>query len=135
MNQRPDVTDTELSILEVLWSEGRPVPIAVVVGRLYPERSASAHATVQSLLGRLEAKGCVARQREGRAHLYVPCVGRGDVIGHELRELADRLCDGSLTPLLTHLVKAARLSTDERDELRQLLQSLETPPEKPRRRP
>lgn len=135
MNQRLDVTDTELSILEVLWREGRPLPIAVVVERLYGERSVSAHATVQSLLGRLEAKGCVERQRAGRAHLYVARVARGDVIGHQLRTLADRLCDGSLTPLLTHLVKATRLSARERDELHQLLQSLEAPPENPKRRP
>jgi len=135
MNQRLDVTDTELSILEVLWREGRPVPIAVVVECLYSERSVSAHATVQSLLGRLEAKGCVERQRAGRAHLYVPRVARGDVIGHQLRALADRLCDGSVTPLLTHLVTTTRLSADERETLYELLRSLEAPPEKPKRRP
>ena len=134
MNQRPDVTETELSILEVLWRAEKPLPIAVMVESLYPERSASAHATVQSLLGRLEAKGCVRRERAGRAHLYAARVGRGDVIGHQLRSLADRLCDGSLTPLLTHLVQSTKLSANEREELHALLAKLEAPPPKPKRR-
>jgi BlaI family penicillinase repressor len=135
MKPRLDVTDTELAILEVLWSAGKPVAIAVMVEALYAERSISAHATVQSLLGRLEAKGCVVRRRDGRAHLYRAVVGREEVIGHQLRSLADRLCEGSLTPLLTHLVQASELSAEERSELRGMLETLEGTKRKTKRRP
>ena len=34
------------------------------------------------------------------------------------RETAEQLCDGSLTPLLTHLVSAGRLSAEELRDLR-----------------
>lgn len=131
----PTITETELSILEVLWRRGSPQLIGVVVDELYSERSASNHATVQSLLGRLEAKGCVRRRREGRAYVYEATVGRDDVIGHELRSVAERLCEGSMTPLLTHLVRASRLTDRDRDELRVLLESLEATSQKPKRRP
>jgi predicted transcriptional regulator len=124
MKPRPDVTDTELSILEVLWAAGKPVAIAVIVEALYSERSISAHATVQSLLGRLEAKGCVVRRRDGRAHLYRAAVAREEVIDHQLRSLAERLCEGSLTPLLTLLVQASQLSEADRAELRGMLDAL-----------
>jgi BlaI family transcriptional regulator, penicillinase repressor len=131
----PTVTETELSIMETLWRLGAGQPIGRLVEELYEERSASTHATVQSLLGRLEAKGCVRRRRDGRAYLYEAVVGRDEVIGHELKSLAERLCDGSMAPLLTHLVRATRLTMREREELRGLLQSLESPAKPPKRRP
>lgn len=122
-----EVTDTELAILEVLWSRTEPVPIATITEALYGQRTASEHATVQSLLARLEAKGCVRRERAGRAHLYAATVERGALIDHHLRTLADKLCEGSLTPLLTHLIRARKLKAKERRELRELLTELEDP--------
>jgi predicted transcriptional regulator len=50
-------------------------------------------------------------------------VNRDELIGRRLRSLAEQLCGGSLTPLLTHLVKTRRLSARERDELRALIES------------
>ena len=128
-----NVTETELSILECLWKHGVPQSIGTMVDELYGERSASMHATVQSLLSRLETKGCVRRRRDGRAYLYEAAVGRDEVIGHELKSLAERLCEGSMTPLLTHLVRATRLTSRERDELRDLVESLDSA-EKPLKR-
>jgi BlaI family penicillinase repressor len=39
--------------------------------------------------------------------------------------VAEKLCGGSLTPLLTHLVRTKRLSARERQELRTLIDQLE----------
>lgn len=110
------------------------MPIAALAEALYGKRTPASHATVQSLLARLEAKGCVRRSRPGRAHLYEATLERSALIDHQLRHLADKLCEGSLTPLLTHLVQARTLKEDERRELRALLAQLEdsgsTPPKK-----
>lgn len=124
----PEVTDAELAILEFLWSQAGPVPIAAIAEALYGRRTASDHATVQSLLARLEAKGCVSREKSGRAYLYAAAIQRGELIGRHLRSLADKLCEGSLTPLLTHLVRASKLKARERRELRDLLAGLEETP-------
>jgi len=120
-----EVTDTELAILEILWSRKAPVLIATIAEVLYGRRTASEHATVQSLLTRLEAKGCVRRERAGRAHVYTAAVQRGELIDYQLRALAEKLCDGSLTPLLTHLIHGRALKATERRELRELLGELE----------
>ena len=45
-------------------------------------------------------------------------------MARRLRDTADELCDGSLTPLLTHLVSSARLTPDELAELRRLVDRL-----------
>jgi predicted transcriptional regulator len=80
---------------------------------------------VQKLLERLEQRECVRRRRRGRVNEYAPRVARDDLIRHGLRDVADRLCDGSLTPLLTQLVQARPLTEDELAELRALVRRLD----------
>jgi len=119
-----DVTDAELSVLQTLWDEG-PATIRRLTDAVYPGGSAAQYATVQKLLERLEGKGCVVRQRNASAHTFAAAVEREDLIGRRLRDVAEKLCGGSLTPLLTHLVRARRLSTRERQELRDLIEGLD----------
>ncbi len=119
-----DVTDKELEVLQVLWDEG-PVAIKRIVERVYPRGGVSKYATVQKLLERLEEAGCVTRRRDVIPHLFEARVDRDALIGRQLREVAERLCGGSVTPLLTHLVRAQRLSARERAELRALIDELD----------
>jgi predicted transcriptional regulator len=119
-----DVTDKELEILQVLWDQG-PVTIRQIADQLYPEGGAAQYATVQKLLDRLEEKAYVIRERRQPAHTFVAAVARGELIGRRLQAMAEQLCGGSLTPLLTHLVKAKRLSARERQELRELIDNLD----------
>ena len=124
MARRPqDVTDAELEVLRVLWDEG-PATIRALAGRLYPGGGTSEYATVQKLLERLEDKAHVAHRTEGRQNVYSARVRREDLVARRLRDTAEKLCDGSLTPLLTHLVSAGRLSRDELLELRRLVDGL-----------
>ena len=51
---------------------------------------------------------------------------RDELIGRRLQDVAEKLCGGSLTPLLTHLVRTRRLSARERQELRDLIDELDT---------
>jgi predicted transcriptional regulator len=116
----PAVTDAELRVLEALWDAG-PATIRQLTDALYPGGGASHYATVQKLLERLEADRCVRRDRSAMTHVFTAALSRDELIGGQLRALAERLCGGSLAPLLTHLVTAERLSADDRKELRRLL--------------
>ncbi|WP_337175497.1 BlaI/MecI/CopY family transcriptional regulator [Paludisphaera sp.] len=119
-----DVTDAELALLTALWDDG-PVPIRRLAEGVYGDGGPSAYATVQKLLERLERKGCVARDRTGSVHVFAAAVDRGELIGRRLRAVADSLCGGSFTPLLTHLVEGRGLSAKDRDELRSLIDRLD----------
>ena len=72
---------------------------------MYKEVDASVYATVQKLLDRLESKGIVKRDRSGGVHVFAAAIDRSELIGRRLRAVADSLCGGSLSPLLTHLVE------------------------------
>jgi BlaI family transcriptional regulator, penicillinase repressor len=125
MNQRnQDVTEAELALLQALWDEG-PATIRQLVERVYQQTGTSVYATVQKLLDRLEAKECVHRDRGGPVHVFRSAIDREELIGRRLRAVADSLCGGSLSPLLTHLVEGRGLSERERRELRTLIEKFD----------
>lgn len=119
-----DVTDAELAVLQVLWDRGRDT-IRHLTETLYPNGTGVHYATVQKLLERLEGKKCVKRNRNDWPHTFQPTIDRTDLIGRRLQMTADKLCAGSLAPLLTNLVKASRLTAEERRSLRVLLDELD----------
>ncbi|HUE72166.1 MAG TPA: BlaI/MecI/CopY family transcriptional regulator [Pirellulaceae bacterium] len=115
-----DVTEAELSILNVLWERGQAT-VRELAEELYDKKSSpSQHATVQKLLERLEAKDCVTRDHDSWPYTFAPAIDRGDLIGRQLQQTADKLTGGSLRPILIHLVKAG-LSARDRKTLRGLL--------------
>lgn len=122
--KRVDVTDTELAILEVLWEDGTAT-IRQITDRLYASRTTARYATVQKLLERLEAKGCVTRDRSSFAHVFTANIERSKLIDQRLEALAEKLCEGSLTPLLMQLARAPRLTAQDREILRGLLEEPE----------
>ncbi|MFL5243040.1 MAG: BlaI/MecI/CopY family transcriptional regulator [Gemmataceae bacterium] len=121
---RTDISDTQLSVLQALWDCG-PQTIRQITDRLYPAGNASHYATVQKLLERLEEKSFVRRNRSGSAHTFAATLEREVLIGRRLQAMAETLCGGSLTPLLTHLVRAKRLTDRERQNLRLLIDQLD----------
>jgi BlaI family penicillinase repressor len=119
-----DVTEAELTILQAIWEQG-PATIRQLAERVYGEGGASAYATVQKLLDRLESKGDVVRDRSESVHRFRAATDRDDLIGRKLQAVAETLCGGSLTPLLSHLVQGGRLSEQERSDLRSLIERLD----------
>src|SRR5262245_33321817 len=127
-----DVTDAELSVLEVLWNQG-PSSVRQISDVLYPGGGASKHATVQKLLERLEIDRYVKRDRRGGVQLFAATLDRAQLIARRLDRIAERLCGGSLTPLLTHLVKSERLAEQDLQSLRDLIDELDPDRAAPRR--
>lgn len=124
--QKETVTKTELAILECLWSRER-ARIRDIAESLYGNYTSSQYATVQSLLERLEKKGFVRRDRSSHAHQFSPNIERPTFLGQQLQEIADKVCDGSLTPLLLTLAEKVQLSDEERQQLLRLIDE-EAPP-------
>jgi predicted transcriptional regulator len=120
----PHVPDSEWAVLERLWDQG-PATVRQLASVLYPPGSASEYATVHKLLERLEAKGLVERRRQAGVFVFRARVGRDEVIGRQLEALVEKMCGGSLQPLLSNLVRVKRLSPAELRELLALVDSLD----------
>ena len=115
-----DVTEAELALLEKLWDGGR-ASIRQLADTIYPGGGAAQYATIQKQLERLESKGFVKRDRSLFVHVFTPAVGRDELIGRRLRAVADKLCGGSLVPILSHLARAKGLTEQQRRALRELV--------------
>src|SRR3954447_7756428 len=116
-----DITESELAVLRILWDRGMAT-IRQLTDVLHPGGGAAQYATIQKLLDRMEDKGYVRRDRSLFVHRFAPALDRDELIGRRLRSLAETLCDGSLTPLLTHLATAGALTEEERRALRALVE-------------
>lgn len=117
------VTETEQSILDVLWKRDFAT-IREIVAEIYPAHSASCHATVKSLLDRLASKGYVACDTSKFTHRYSACVSRDEIVSNELTRLAGSHFDGSFAPLLLSLVDKIELSRKERETIQKIIESM-----------
>ena len=126
-----DITEAELTLMRRLWEAGR-ASIRQLTDALYPAGGAAQYATVQKQLERLEAKGFVRRDRSLFVHVFEPAIDRDELIGRRIRSMAEKLCGGSLVPILSHLARSKSLSEKERRALRELI---ERPEEDPSTRP
>ena len=120
---RPPVSDAELEVLKVLWAAG-PATVRDVAAALRRQRRRLAYNTVLTLLSRLRDKGYVAADRRDTAHLFRALVTRDELLGSSLTALADRICDGTASPLVHALVRGQRFSPDEIKHFRKLLDDL-----------
>lgn len=117
-------TETELALLGLLW-ECQPRTIRELVDALYREHKPSLHATVKSLLERLEEKGYVTCDTGGFAHRFSATISREQFVGLELEALAANHFDGAFTPMLLSLVDKIKLTKKDREALRKIIEAIE----------
>ncbi|HUU30651.1 MAG TPA: BlaI/MecI/CopY family transcriptional regulator [Phycisphaerae bacterium] len=109
----------QLAILKVLWDRG-PGGVAEVnkgLGR----GSRLAYTTVATVLRRMEADGLVAHETDGRRFIYRAAVPPEQVVGGMADDLVDRVFEGSLADMVSHLLSTRDVDADELARLEQLI--------------
>ena len=120
MNDAP-LPGAELAVMELLWESAERLTAPQIRERLYPDASKAQHGTVQRLLQRLEDKGFVERDRRHAVHFFAATISRDAYAGRQLEALAEKLTAGSIAPLITYLVQEKRISREEIDRIRAIL--------------
>ncbi len=106
--------------MDLLWQDDR-LTARDIRERLYPDATRAQHGTVQRLLQRLEDKGYVDRDRGLSVHFFSAAISRRTYAAAQLESLAAKLTAGSIAPLITHLVEERKISRDEIDRIRAIL--------------
>ncbi|MEZ6140653.1 MAG: BlaI/MecI/CopY family transcriptional regulator [Zavarzinella sp.] len=119
-----DVTNSELAVLQVLWNRA-PATLRQIVDELATDSQPMQASTVLKLLERLEAKGWVVRDKSSSVQFFSPTAEKDQLIGQRLQGIAEQLCEGSVAPLLSQLVKGQQLTETDRKMLRDLIQELD----------
>lgn len=111
MSRKPpptQLTPLELEIMHVLWKTG-PATVTTVQERLAGSRRL-AYTTVQTMLNVLWKKGKVKRALVDRAYEYRPAVTKEKAVGSALRDVVQRLFDGSSEALVLSLMETKQLT-------------------------
>ena len=70
------------------------------------------------MLSKMEKKGVVSHRAEGRQFVYRPEIDEADVHKSMVAELTERLFDGDVTALVTHLLTEQEIDPGELTRLR-----------------
>ena len=114
--------DAELEIMKELWAAGEPLTRPQLEQRL--ARKSWTSTTLLALLARLENKGFVSRQKQGKGYLYAAAVTRQEYLPVESRSALGRMFGGSARNLVAALAETHALSDTDIDELAAYLEQL-----------
>ena len=117
------LTNAEWSVMECLW-EASPKTGREITDQL--ERAEGWNrSTTLTLLSRLEAKGAVLSDTDGRKKTFSPLLRREDAALHEAEDFLSRVYKGSLSLMVSSLTKKKALPKEEIDQLYAMLKKLE----------
>ncbi len=120
------LTRAEWKIMKIVWRKK-----ACAARDVYQEAGRElgwAPTTAKSVLHRLVAKGCLTTTQVGNSFLYRPAeVAVKSLLG-AADALLENMLEGTTGLVLSHLVEKSKLTAEERDQLRAVLQR-QTPEE------
>lgn len=135
------IPDSELDVIKVLWERGRATVREVLetlkaaghVGE--KEGRPWSYATVATLLDRLESRKLIESDRSDQAFSYRALVSVKDVQQRRVDSLVDKLYQGEPGLLVLHLLKSHQLDPNHAQEVRSLLEGMNSnePPASPKR--
>lgn len=123
MSESHQLTELQIALLRVLWDRGEAT-VTEICDALRPER-ALAPTTVATLLSRLERRGIVSHRVVSRQFIYAATVSEDAVRQSMLGELTERLFDGDVAELVSHLLSAREMSAGDLEKVKELIASHE----------
>lgn len=117
-------TELELTILKLFWRDGALTSLQVRDLLADEEGRDIAPTSAITTLNTMVDKGYLSRQRDGRAYIYTAEVEADTVSRGILRDVVDRVFDGSASSLMLHLINDRKLSAKELSELESLVKRL-----------
>jgi BlaI family transcriptional regulator, penicillinase repressor len=119
----PPLSPAEQALMDLIWQK-QPVSVGDLLQSVNEGRTESiTRSTLQTQLTRLEAKGWLLSDDQGRARAYRSALSEKGGRGKVLSELKQRFFGGSGLSLIRCLVEEGGLTDAEMTELNQLIES------------
>lgn len=118
---RAPLTELENEVMQAVWESG-PSSVEAVHQKVSRKRALK-EATIRTLLRRLEQKGYLRHEEDGRAYVYHAMEPARSLAARAVRQIIDRFCQGSVEELVSGMVEARVLSKGELDRLEDFVKS------------
>lgn len=122
MNYNSGLSENEWYIMQVLWEQS-PATLREICEALKEKKGWTRHA-VTSFLKRMLEKGAVSVDESGKVRAYSAVWSREETIREETSSIMDRVYRGDLLLMVSNAVKEQRLSKQEIEELKAMLDEM-----------
>jgi len=129
---KPRLSALENAVMQVVWSRSRVT--AEDVRGLLVRRHDLKDSTIRTILRRLEEKGYVEHDVEGRTYVYRPRVEPQNIAAQQVRGIIDRFCRGSVENLLVGMVDDNLITSDKLRDLADKIAEAEAADTNPKRK-
>jgi BlaI family transcriptional regulator, penicillinase repressor len=119
----PPLSEAQLEIINIVWDQGK-----ATVGKIWKvlaKRRALSRNTVSTMVTRLEEKGWLRHQVVGGTFIYSATHPREKVLPRLVHRLVDAAFQGSAEGLVLTLLEGGRLSADEVERIKAMLEKAE----------
>lgn len=122
MKYNSGLSENEWYIMQVLWEQS-PATLRDICEALKETKGWTKHA-VSSFLKRMLEKGAISVDGSGKVREYSPVWSREDTIMEETHSILERVYRGDLFLMVSNAVKEQKLSDQEIEELKSLLDQI-----------
>lgn len=115
----PNISDAEWQVMKVLWGKS-PLTSTEIIDSLRSKTTWSPK-TIHTLISRLVKKEAVGVKKGSSFNEYFPLVTEQECRRVETKSFVQKVYNGSMQLLLKNFIKDEKLSEEEIDELRRIL--------------
>lgn len=123
MSLPPQISEAEYEIMKVIWKYA-PINTKDIVDIVSASKSWNMR-TIHTLISRLEKKGAITHQKDGRLYIYSPVIKKEDYINMESKSFINRFFNGAVNKMVMNFIENDILSSEEIEELKNMLNKKE----------
>ena len=124
MRHLPPVSESELTLLQIIWSAGGTALYAQIMDALEQKQTPWKKNTVLTLLSRLVEKGYLTTSKLGRRNAYTALISDSDYQAGQTKTFVEKVYRGNVKGLVSTLLEQDILSADDLAELSQYWQEV-----------
>ena len=128
MKKMPQITEAEYEVMKIIW-QNDSIPSTKIINELQEKTNWKA-STIKTLINRLLNKEAISFTKKGKEYYYFSIVSEEECIREESESFLNKVFNGSLNSMVVNFVKSQKLTKDEIDELRAILNNSHSEDEK-----
>ncbi|WP_368490599.1 BlaI/MecI/CopY family transcriptional regulator [Clostridium sp. BJN0013] len=119
LGKTPKISDSEWEVMKVLWKKS-PLTSSEII-EILKEYISWNPKTIHTLISRLVKKDAIEVKKDAPFYLYYPKVSQDECRKMETRSFIKKVYNGSIHLLISNFIKNEKLSDEEIEELKQIL--------------
>lgn len=119
MKELPKISDSEWEVMRIIW-QNDSITSTQIINELQ-EKTHWKSSTIKTLINRLLNKEAISFTKKGKEYYYFSVISEEECIREESESFLNKVFNGSLNSMVVNFVKSQKLTKDEINELKSIL--------------